>query len=116
MTTYTDAERADAREAIRRAAPVAAAALVADVDPDANPYEVEAREVKASRLVVALEHAGATSADAALMPTLGRLQAAAVARVHAPSDATWHRVVRLLAVREEARAALPADPFAGLPS
>ncbi len=81
------------------------------VDHDAtthtNVYEITARARKASKLADVLILHGATSAQAAGLPSEYRLATATLAGVRPPSDTTWEEVVQLLACVERERALSP---------
>lgn len=66
-----------------------------------NPYERAAREVKAERLVHAIESAGITAEMMSYADEDGWAKAAEGAGVHLPSEKTRALVMQMLAAREK---------------
>jgi hypothetical protein len=84
-----------------------------------NPYESEAREVKARKLADALDLIGKTAADARTIAAdpEARSNAVALAKVKPASDETWERVFATMESRERMRSDLAdSDPFDGFPA
>lgn len=79
-----------------------------------NPYESEARTRKAVAIADMLDAFGLTPEQASALAVGERLDVATAAGVKVPSEPTWEQAVGTLRQRLAVRAALPADPFAGL--
>lgn len=78
----------------------------------ANPYEAAARTRKASRIATVLTALGVDADTVEAMDDEGRANAAAVAKVRKPSPEAWDEVVDLVRRHDDAKAYVPADPFA----
>jgi hypothetical protein len=80
-----------------------------------NPYAETARARKAARLLVECDGRGLDAAAAAALDPDGWEALAAAAGVHRPSPETCALVLDSLRRLATVRAALPDDPFEGLP-